>query len=123
VTPAVPAPIAAPALADAPSAEPLPTVGGSQALGARGPSMMDLVTAVMGEAVGRLDAEFGRAEEMSEANRLKSEFISVISHELRSPLTYVYGFSEILANRDVSTEQLRHVASSIHRESELMLRM
>lgn len=90
---------------------------------AQGPSMIELVSAIMGEAVGRLDAEFDRAEEMSEANRLKSEFISVISHELRSPLTYVYGFSEILANREVSVEQVKHVASSIHRESELMLRM
>jgi signal transduction histidine kinase len=107
-----PAPAAAPTMSQ-PSPQP----------GASGPSMMELVSAIMGEAVGRLDAEFDRAEEMSEANRLKSEFISVISHELRSPLTYVYGFSEILANRDVSTEQLKHVASSIHRESELMLRM
>jgi signal transduction histidine kinase len=90
---------------------------------AQGPSMMELVSAIMGEAVGRLDAEFDRAEEMSEANRLKSEFISVVSHELRSPLTYVFGFSEILANREVSVEQVKHVASSIHRESELMLRM
>src|SRR5439155_6614316 len=123
VTPAVPAPIAAPALADAPSAEPLPTVGGSQALGARGPSMMELVSAIMGEAVGRLDAEFDRAEEMSEANRAKSEFISVLSHELRSPLTYVYGFSELLSSRDVGAEQVNKVAQNIHREAALMLRL
>jgi signal transduction histidine kinase len=93
------------------------------ALAAPAPPMVDLVQAIMGETVGRLDAEFGRAEEMSELNRLKSEFISVISHELRSPLTYVFGFSEILANREVAPEQLKHVAASIHRESELMLRM
>jgi len=122
---AAPAPIAAPpptAPIEAPSESPS-VAGATPALGARGPSMMELVSAIMGEAVGRLDAEFDRAEEMSEANRLKSEFISVISHELRSPLTYVYGFSEILANREVSVEQVKHVASSIHRESELMLRM
>lgn len=106
-----------------PPPETAPATPTPPALGARGPSMMELVSAVMGEAVGRLDAEFDRAEEMSEASRLKSEFISVISHELRSPLTYVYGFSEILANREVSAEQVKHVASSIHRESELMLRM
>jgi len=93
------------------------------ALATPAPPMVDLVQAIIGETVGRLDAEFGRAEEMSELNRLKSEFISVISHELRSPLTYVFGFSEILANREVAPEQLKHVASSIHRESELMLRM
>src|SRR5919202_4297981 len=85
--------------------------------------MFDLVTAVVGEAVGRLDAEFDRAEEMSEANRAKSEFISVLSHELRSPLTYVYGFSELLSSRSVSTEQVNKVAQNIHREAALMLRL
>lgn len=120
---AAPAPAAPAPLAEPPPPEPATATANPAALGGRGPSMMELVSAIMGEAVGRLDAEFDRAEEMSEANRLKSEFISVISHELRSPLTYVYGFSEILANRDVSVEQVKHVASSIHRESELMLRM
>jgi signal transduction histidine kinase len=88
-----------------------------------GQGMFDLVTAVVGEAVGRLDAEFDRAEEMSEANRLKSEMISVLSHELRSPLTYVYGFSELLSSRDVGPEQVNKVAQNIHRESTMMLRL
>jgi signal transduction histidine kinase len=88
-----------------------------------GQGMFDLVSAVVGEAVGRLDAEFDRAEEMTEANRLKSEFVSVLSHELRSPLTYVYGFSELLSSREVGTDQVKHVAQNIHREASLMLRL
>jgi signal transduction histidine kinase len=85
--------------------------------------MLDLVAAVVGEAIDRLDAEFDRAEEMTEANLAKSEFISVLSHELRSPLTYVFGFSELLAGRDMSAEQVRQIGQNIHRESSLMLRL
>jgi signal transduction histidine kinase len=107
-----------------PVAAPSPPSAASQGLTLLpGQGMFDLVTAVVGEAVGRLDAEFDRAEEMSEANRAKSEFISVLSHELRSPLTYVYGFSELLASRDVSAEQVNKVAQNIHREAALMLRL
>jgi signal transduction histidine kinase len=111
--PAPPPPVAAP--------PPPPASQGLTLLPGQG--MFDLVTAVVGEAVGRLDAEFDRAEEMSEANRAKSEFISVLSHELRSPLTYVYGFSELLSSRDVSAEQVNKVAQNIHREAALMLRL
>ena len=85
--------------------------------------LVDLVAAVMGEAVSRLDSEFGRAEEMSEANRLKTEFISVISHELRSPLTYVLGFSEILSERELTAERVHHIAGEMHRESRRMLQL
>jgi signal transduction histidine kinase len=88
-----------------------------------GKPLVDLVSAVLGDAMSRLDAEATRADEMSEANRLKSEFISVVSHELRSPLTYVLGFSEILAERDLPPERSRYYASEMYRESRRMLQL
>lgn len=37
-----------------------------------------------------------RAEELSEANRLKDEFLATVSHELRSPLNAIVGWTRML---------------------------
>jgi len=36
--------------------------------------------------------------ELLEARRLKTEFVNTVSHELRAPLNYIVGFSELMVN-------------------------
>ena len=36
--------------------------------------------------------------ELVEARRLKTEFVNMVSHELRAPLNYIVGFSELMVN-------------------------
>ncbi|MBM3523644.1 MAG: PAS domain-containing protein, partial [Alphaproteobacteria bacterium] len=62
-----------------------------------------------------------RASALETADRLKSEFISSVSYELRTPLNTIIGFAEILANRyfgDLNPRQLeycRDIIGSSHR--------
>jgi signal transduction histidine kinase len=48
-----------------------------------------------------------------ESNRLKSEFLSTMSHELRDPLNSIIGFSEVLLGADNLTEKQHRYAGNI----------
>ncbi|MEZ5400504.1 MAG: PAS domain S-box protein [Bryobacteraceae bacterium] len=64
-----------------------------------------------------------RNEEVERANRLKSEFLASISHELRSPLHTIIGFAELLQegfDGPLNEKQLRFV-SNIHHDSQHLL--
>jgi PAS domain S-box-containing protein len=52
-----------------------------------------------------------------EIDRMKTELVSMVAHELRSPLTSISGFSELLLDRSVDSEQAHEYASIILKES------
>lgn len=52
-----------------------------------------------------------------EINRKKTEVVSMVSHELRSPLTSIAGFSELLLDEGISREQAKDYADIILKES------
>lgn len=60
-------------------------------------------------------------EEAEEANRLKSTFIANISHEVRTPLNAIVGFSELLG--DASEEERPGYVQIIEDNSELLLNL
>ena len=57
----------------------------------------------------------------AEVDRLKSEFISTAAHELRTPMSSVYGFTELLLSQEFSAAEQREFLETIFRQSELMV--
>ena len=62
-------------------------------------------------------------EEAVEANRLKTVFISNISHEVRTPLNAIVGFSELLVDDSFPEDEKIAFASTINHSSELLMNL
>lgn len=58
-----------------------------------------------------------RAEELTEANRLKDEFLAVVSHELRSPLNAMLGWTSLLKSRQFDKATFNRALETIERNA------
>jgi len=58
-----------------------------------------------------------------ELDRTRSEFLATAAHELRTPMSSIHGFSELLLTRDLDRATQREVAETIHSQSGLIVRM
>ena len=57
----------------------------------------------------------------SEVDRMKSEFLSTAAHELRTPMSSIYGFSELLLTQEFETVERNEFISTIYEQSKLMV--
>ena len=75
--------------------------------------------------VGVVAAAFNRMAEAVERSRaLQRDFLANVSHELKTPLTSLIGFSEALTDGSLRTEaEKRRAAGILHEESQRLLRM
>ena len=65
-----------------------------------------------------------KAEEaLSEANRLKDQFLGAVSHELRTPLNAVLGWARLLATGDLPSHRVPHAISVIERNAQAQARL
>lgn len=53
----------------------------------------------------------------------REAFLSVLSHELRTPVTTIYGGAQVLATRELPAEQRRALATDIAHEAERLYRI
>jgi PAS domain S-box-containing protein len=56
----------------------------------------------------------------TEVDQLKSEFLSTAAHELRTPMTSILGFSEVLLTERLDDTARKELYQIIYRQSELM---
>jgi PAS domain S-box-containing protein len=53
----------------------------------------------------------------TEVSRMKSEFLSTVAHELRTPMASIYGFSELLLQRNFEETVRLDLIETIHRQA------
>lgn len=62
-----------------------------------------------------------RQEETLKNARIRQEFTANVSHELKTPLTSISGYAELIANGMASKKEARHFAGEIHQNAQRLL--
>jgi PAS domain S-box-containing protein len=57
------------------------------------------------------------------ANRIKDEFLAVLSHELRSPLNPILGWTRMLRQKQIGSDRAEHALESIERNAKLQVQL
>ncbi|MGV0103846.1 ATP-binding protein [Nostoc sp. DSM 114160] len=60
-----------------------------------------------------------QAQQLQQANRIKDEFLAVLSHELRSPLNPILGWSKLLQTSKLDEAKTAYALSAIERNAKL----
>lgn len=78
---------------------------------------------VQAELSRSLSAEQIAREEAERANRIKDEFLAVLSHELRSPLNPILGWTKLLQSRPFTPEKTAQALATIERNAKLQAQL
>jgi len=82
----------------------------------------DLAVAAMANAEA-FERQRNAVEQLERVNRAKSEFVSIVSHEFRTPLTGIQGFSEMMRDEDLSPAEMKEYASDINKDAQRLTRL
>lgn len=75
------------------------------------------------ERAQALERERAARIELERASRVKDEFLAIVSHELRSPLNPIVGWSQLLRTRKLSAEKVDQALEIIERNAKLQARL
>ena len=72
------------------------------------------------QSVAIMERANAQLERLSKA---KSDFVSIVSHEFRTPLTGIQGFSELIRDEELSPEEVREFAGDINKDARRLNRL
>ena len=61
--------------------------------------------------------------EIEQLSKLRSEFVSIVSHEFRTPLTGIQGFSEMIRDETLTIPEMREYAGDINKDARRLARL
>jgi len=70
-----------------------------------------------------LEREQAARKEAEQANRVKDEFLAILSHELRSPLNPIVGWSKLLQGHDFGETKTQEALATIERNANLLTQL
>jgi signal transduction histidine kinase len=82
-----------------------------------------------GQFIGRghlardVTADRSYLEQLERLNKVKSDFVSIVSHEFRTPLTGIQGFSELMRDEDLTMAEMKEFAADINRDAQRLNRL
>jgi signal transduction histidine kinase len=62
-------------------------------------------------------------EKVQRIHEAQNEYLSIVSHEFRTPLTGIQGFSELIRDEDLTPELMREYAADINSDARRLSRM
>lgn len=85
-------------------------------------AMLDDVAAVAERELEHSELADAQAE-LEHISRVKSDVVSIVSHEFRTALTGIQGFSEMMKDGGFSEQEMREFAADIHKDALRLNRM
>lgn len=64
-----------------------------------------------------------KAHELDRTNKMKDEFLAMLSHELRNPINVISGFAEVLVDNSEDAELAKEAAETIYRNAQFQAKL